>query len=211
MSDAGNPSRERILMRIRKGLKGVKMQAPLRVERPVFPPVGDLLERFVLECKGNLSECVICNGNTQTALGEILAGVPPGPIFVDDTPAMRELLRCSEGEVQWSSEGPVRESCQVAITRAEALIAQTGSILVSSSCGGRGAFVVAPVHVVVAHESQLLPDLEAAMKFAERERLADKNSYLSVITGCSRTGDIEKLLVIGAHGPKRLVLLLERQ
>jgi L-lactate utilization protein LutC len=210
MSSLSNPGRERILRGIRKGLSRAGAHTLPLSDRPAFPPVGDLLERFVLECRGNLTECTVCNGDLRTKLAVILESVAPGAIFADDSPCTRELLANSNREINWSSDGPVRESCQASITRAEALIAQTGSILVSSSCGGRGAFSVPPVHIVIAAAHQLLPDLEVAMQLAERKQLAEKNSYLQVITGCSRTGDIEKLLVIGAHGPKRLVVLLEK-
>jgi L-lactate dehydrogenase complex protein LldG len=209
MSNVSNPSRERILARIRKGLNSAQSNPVPIPGRPAFPPLDDLLERFVLECKGNLTECVVCNGDTKSQLNRVLETVSPGSIFGDDSPQIRQLLNGSSREIIWSSTEAVPEMCQAAVTRAEALIAQTGSMLVSSSLGGRGAFVVPPVHIVVASESQLLPDLEAAMKFASEKQLAEHSSYLQVITGCSRTGDIEKLLVIGAHGPKRLIVLLE--
>ncbi len=63
-----------------------------------------------------------------------------------------------------------------------------------------------PVHLVIAGRDQLVPDLAVAMSML-RERYDDRwPSALSVITGPSRTADIEKNLVMGAHGPKRLVL-----
>jgi L-lactate dehydrogenase complex protein LldG len=65
------------------------------------------------------------------------------------------------------------------------------------------------VHIVVAAASQLVADLDQALAVMTEQQLAQKNSFIGVITGCSRTGDIEKLLVIGAHGPKRLVVLLD--
>jgi L-lactate dehydrogenase complex protein LldG len=86
------------------------------------------------------------------------------------------------------------------------LVAQTGSVLISSACGGRGSSVAAPVHIVFASLSQMVPDLETAMSRATAT--AAKNSYLCLITGSSRTADIEKILVMGAHGPKRLIVIL---
>jgi L-lactate dehydrogenase complex protein LldG len=103
--------------------------------------------------------------------------------------------------------GPV-EATAVTITLAEMLVAQTGSVLVSSACGGRGATVAAPVHIVFASMRQMVPDLETAM--ARAYEPAANNSYLCLITGSSRTADIEKILVMGAHGPKRLVIILSR-
>ena len=84
----------------------------------------------------------------------------------------------------------------------------TGSVLVSSAgCGGRGASVVAPCHIVVAHAGQLVLDLEAAL--ARAGQIAFDNSYVGLISGSSRTADIEKRLIIGVHGPRRLVVIIE--
>ena len=101
------------------------------------------------------------------------------------------------------------ERCDVAITGCDALIAQTGSVLVtSSSAGGRALSVLPPHHVVVAQRSQVVPDLAAAFQLARRLYAPNWPSFLSFITGPSRTGDIERILVLGAHGPKKLTILL---
>lgn len=210
MSSPLNPSRQRILARIQSALRDAKPQSVAVSNSAVFPSVENPLERFVAECKGNRTECLVCDGDVQQQLSAILAELPTGEIFVEDHPQIQELLSGETRQVRWSGTGPITESCVASVTRAEALIAQTGSLLMSSSCGGRGAYVVAPVHIVIGRESQLLPDLEAAMEYVSREQLAVRNSFVGVVTGCSRTGDIEKILVMGAHGPKRLVVLLQR-
>lgn len=101
------------------------------------------------------------------------------------------------------------ESCDASLTGCDALIAQTGSVLVSSSsAGGRALSVLPPHHVVLARENQMVPDLTVALHQAH-ERYAEKwPSFFSFITGPSRTGDIERILVLGAHGPKKLTVLL---
>ena len=110
-------------------------------------------------------------------------------------------------EIRWSSEGAPHEASQATITHAEALVALTGSVLVSSACGGRGATVVAPVHIVVATLDQLVPDLEAVFaRILERE-IHTRNSYVCLITGSSRTADIERVLTIGVHGPEKLIIV----
>jgi L-lactate dehydrogenase complex protein LldG len=104
---------------------------------------------------------------------------------------------------------PDLEACHAAITGCDALVAQTGSILVSSgSAGGRALSVLPPHHVVVAQRSQMVPDLAAALAGARKRYAPDWPSFLSFITGPSRTGDIERILVLGAHGPKRLTVLI---
>jgi L-lactate dehydrogenase complex protein LldG len=86
-------------------------------------------------------------------------------------------------------------------------VAQTGSILTSSECGGRGASIVPPCHIVYGHGSQIVPDIAAALARAQSEITGA--SYVGLISGSSRTADIEKILVQGAHGPRRLVVILE--
>lgn len=95
------------------------------------------------------------------------------------------------------------------ITTCEALIARNGSILISNNNeSGRRLSVYPPVHIVFAKASQLVMDIKHGMKLI-KERYADEMpSMISTITGPSRTADIEKRLVLGAHGPKELYVFL---
>lgn len=101
------------------------------------------------------------------------------------------------------------EQCDGGVSTCEALIAQTGSVLVTSRAnGGRALSVLPHHHVVLATRDQLLPDLPAAFAHLRRQYDGDYPSLMSFITGPSRTGDIERILVLGAHGPKQLTVLL---
>ena len=103
------------------------------------------------------------------------------------------------------------ESCDVGITECDALVAQTGSVLVTNrSAGGRVLSVLPPHHIVLARHDQLVPDLEAAFAVLRRDYEGSWPSFMSFITGPSRTGDIERILVLGAHGPKRLTIYCDR-
>jgi L-lactate dehydrogenase complex protein LldG len=100
------------------------------------------------------------------------------------------------------------ERCDAGITECDALIAQTGSVVISTrSAGGRALSVLPPHHVVLARRDQLKRDLPAAFAHLREKYASNYPSFLSVITGPSRTGDIERILVLGAHGPKRLTIL----
>jgi L-lactate dehydrogenase complex protein LldG len=100
------------------------------------------------------------------------------------------------------------ESCDAGISECDALVAQTGSVLVSSrSAGGRALSVLPPHHVVLARREQLLPDLPSAFVLLKSRYALGFPSFFSLITGPSRTGDIERILVLGAHGPKKLTIL----
>lgn len=101
------------------------------------------------------------------------------------------------------------ESCDAGITECEALVAQTGSVLVSApGAGGRALSVLPPHHIVLARREQVVPDLTVALQRAQSKFGNKFPSMLSFISGPSRTGDIERILVLGAHGPKKLTILL---
>lgn len=100
------------------------------------------------------------------------------------------------------------ETCDAGITACEVLVAQTGSILVSSASGGRALSILPHVHVVVASLDQIVATLGDALHHMRQRHAGHLPSMLSFITGPSRTGDIERILVLGAHGPKELVVVL---
>jgi L-lactate dehydrogenase complex protein LldG len=124
---------------------------------------------------------------------------------VRDLPVAIELLRIT-GEYDKDS----LESCDAGLTACECLVAQTGSVCVTTkSSGGRALSVLPPHHVVIARREQMLPDLTAAYEaLAKKYAAPGYPSFIGFITGPSRTGDIERILVLGAHGPKKLTVLL---
>ncbi|MCC9137302.1 lactate utilization protein C [Pontibacter silvestris] len=101
------------------------------------------------------------------------------------------------------------QNAEAALTTCEALITRTGSILVSSAnAGGRRLSVYPAVHLVVAKASQLVPDIKDGLQKVRNRYKENFPSMVSLVSGPSRTADIEKTLVMGAHGPKQLVLFL---
>jgi L-lactate dehydrogenase complex protein LldG len=101
------------------------------------------------------------------------------------------------------------ETCSAGISECDALVAQTGSVLVTSrSAGGRALSVLPPHHVVLARASQLVADLPEALALVKEKYAPAYPSFISFITGPSRTGDIERILVLGAHGPRKLTIIL---
>ena len=102
-------------------------------------------------------------------------------------------------------------NADVGITTCEALIARNGSVLVSNgNHSGRRLSIYPHVHIVIAFTSQLVLDLKDAFKLLKVKYQETNPTMISNITGPSRTADIEKTLVLGAHGPKELyVFLLE--
>ena len=102
-------------------------------------------------------------------------------------------------------------NADVGITYCEALVARNGSVLVSNgTAAGRRLSIYPHIHIVIAYTSQLVLDLKDGFKLLKEKYPENMPSMVSNITGPSRTADIEKTLVLGAHGPKELyVFLLE--
>ena len=75
---------------------------------------------------------------------------------------------------------------------------------------GRRLSIYPPVHIVLAYTSQIVLDIKDGLKLLKEKYEGSLPSMISNVTGPSRTADIEKTLVLGAHGPKELfVFLLE--
>ncbi|MCC2600443.1 lactate utilization protein C [Sphingobacterium sp. FBM7-1] len=95
------------------------------------------------------------------------------------------------------------------ITSCEALLARNGSVLLSNSDpAGRRLSAYPPIHIVVARASQLVMDIKHGLTRLKEKYGDQLPSMITTITGPSRTADIEKMLVLGAHGPKELYVFL---
>lgn len=101
------------------------------------------------------------------------------------------------------------DQSEVGITLCEALIARNGSVLLSNQqAAGRRLSIYPHHHVVIARTGQLVLDLKDAFQMLKNKYGTNIPSMVSNITGPSRTADIEKTLVLGAHGPKELFVFL---
>jgi L-lactate utilization protein LutC len=99
-------------------------------------------------------------------------------------------------------------AADVGITGVDYLVAETGSVVVSSRPDQpRSLSLLPPVHIAVAHREQIVPDLFDLFGSGKFTALP---SCLVLITGPSKTGDIELKLVTGVHGPGEVhVVLIE--
>ncbi|UPT69155.1 MAG: LUD domain-containing protein [Sphingobacteriales bacterium JAD_PAG50586_3] len=98
---------------------------------------------------------------------------------------------------------------KVAITKCESLVARLGSVLMSSKLSSaRKLPAIVDTHVVVAYTSQLVPDIKDAFNAITEKYGERPPSLIYLAAGPSRTADIEKTLVMGAHGPKEIYVFL---
>lgn len=99
--------------------------------------------------------------------------------------------------------------CGAAVTGCEALVVRHGSVVMSSrQAMSRKGFITPPVHIVVATNKQLIDEPKDVFRFLQTRYGKEIPSLISFVTGPGRTADIEKNLVLGAHGPKELYIFM---
>ena len=124
-------------------------------------------------------------------------------------PPVAELLDLAGVKVAGGTKVGMMDDMDVSLTTCEALIARTGSVLVSSvASDARRMYSYPEVHLVMAYASQVVPDIGDAYKLILARYGENIPSMITMITGPSRTADIEKTLVMGAHGPKQLIVFM---
>jgi L-lactate dehydrogenase complex protein LldG len=144
---------------------------------------------------------------------EIVRGKAVSRVAVGTGPTMDALdLRrhLSDAGVEVSGADSGREAffaADVGITGVDFLIAETGSLVILTAPGQpRSLSLLPPIHIAIADRGQLLPDLfDLFERPARHPRLP---ACLSLITGPSKTGDIELRLVTGVHGPGEVHVVL---
>ena len=182
-----------------------------------WPAVGQSFEERVESFRSNSADLksdfrlVTSRGEGIAQLREIAAAEAWKKIATHGNPLVDEFVAALGLPVVRTDAGYdvcEMEQCDAGISACDALIAQTGSVLVTSrSAGGRALSVLPPHHVVIASRDQLLADLPGAFALLKEKYGTGYPSLISFITGPSRTGDIERILVLGAHGPKKLTIV----
>lgn len=204
-------AREKVLKQVRNALL---MSPPIPLETvdwesPVYKELADSPEIvFAQEFTAVSGRFMYCTDEKEfaEAFRSLADANGWSKLFCRDTEFMKLLDLYG---VSYHTRDEEFLGCKQGLTRCECLIARLGSIMVSSGhVSGRRLNVYPETHVVVAYTSQLVPDLKEAFAFLKSRYGSKLPSLISVITGPSRTADIEKTLVMGAHGPKELFVFL---
>ena len=117
--------------------------------------------------------------------------------------------RAAEREVEAIRAEKGADGGAVGVVRAAKGIAQTGTcIVVADDEALRLDTMLPEVSVILLNRADILPDLPSAAPFLRSEQTQGRASYVSFITGPSRTADIERVSAIGVHGPLELHIVL---
>ena len=205
--------RDKILGAIQKALlKSTEKKAPKPdFAAPIYIPAStdDLAILFAENLRAVQGEFCFCEDEKDFLLNlvALINYKKTKNIFVWEK-ELQDILDLTD--IVYNKDDTDFKRADIGITTCEMLIARDGGVLVSSrQKAGRRLSVFPHIHIVVAFTSQLVYDVETALQKV-RERYKQMPSMLSFINGPSRTADIEKTLVLGAHGPKELhVFLIE--
>ena len=126
----------------------------------------------------------------------------PDPALAAIPWATRPLLEIATGAAE--------DADRVGVTPALAAIAETGTLVLTSGSETPATLNFLPdTHIVVLRESQIVGNLEDAWdRIRERFGKGRMPRTINLISGPSRTGDIDHKIVMGAHGPRRLHIVL---
>ena len=111
--------------------------------------------------------------------------------------------------IELSRDYATRRKKTVSIVDCECLIAQTGSVVVTDVCAGsRMAYSNADTLLVYASPSQIVASMKDAIHLLKEKYKSNKPSETVIISGPSRSTEIDNQLVIGAQGIKQIALFL---
>ncbi|MEX0967348.1 MAG: lactate utilization protein [Bacteroidia bacterium] len=210
-------ARERVLKKVRKALIQKDAESTLPppqtdLDKDVFVKQGeDLAIVFAQEFITNNGHFEFCEDEEAFLFHFKQIIQKSWKNIVCYEPELGGLLK--QGGIPFSDINPDMATLEVGVTGCDALVARTGSVIVTARKNHSRMISVFPgVHVVVAYMHQLDYDLKDSFARLKKIYEGALPSMTSIISGPSRTADIEKTLVLGAHGPKELyVFLIDEQ
>jgi L-lactate utilization protein LutC len=223
-------SRDAFLQRVRQAVQAGNRPgatAPEPRGRTGYQGAGaDPVTRFQAECTaaGGFVHVVLDAPAAAAEVLRLVQGRPFRKALVGrgsclDSLVLPERLRaaglevCAVDTVPATSSRAAFFAADVGISGVDYLIAETGTVVVAARPEEpRSLSLLPPVHIAIAARHQLLPDLfdlfELLAAESDGQPGARLPSCLSLITGPSKTGDIELRLVTGVHGPGEVHVVL---
>lgn len=204
-------SREKVLKKIRSALiqKSPREMSDVDKESEIFVSSEEPLEiQFAQNFSALNGKFVFCENEKEFIENfDFIAKDHDWKNIFCLEPAIKDLLK--KGNIQFSDKESDFAATDIGLTFCECVVARTGSIVITSKqASGRRLPAYANYHIVVAYTSQLVYNIKDALKFIRDKYGNQLPSMISTITGPSRTSDIEKTLVQGAHGPKEIFVFL---
>ena len=221
-------NRERILNGIRHALRRGALAGQEREtaeQRLAHPPLGPAVARASLAQPEKIALfCQWAEANNATVARVSAADMPSevaAYLARNNLPAQAAIAPSAElDRYAWANQtmlslrrGRGLPSDGVAITGAFAGIAETGTVVTASGPEHPVTLNLLPdTHIVVLREADIVGGYEEVWaRLRERYGKGQMPRTVNTITGPSRTGDIEQTIELGAHGPRRMHILVVRE
>ena len=191
-----------------RGVMAAALSSRSQGPKPAFDAAPQaLLERFRLKSEQQSStvDIVAEESAVPAAIARYLTAMKL-PMFAVAWPSLA-ALEWAEAGLRVETRG-ARDADLVGITGCFCAVAETGTLMMCSSPDTPAAVSLLPeTHIAVISAGRILPYMEDAWNLARKE-LGELPRAVNFISGPSRTGDIEQTIVLGAHGPYRVHLVI---
>jgi len=175
-----------------------KAESPFPITTPQLP-ITNYQSQFVSELTALGGTVIPCTAtNLSAKLTDFLRQREANSVFVDDVGATLAVALPPEIEIVREPDPTVK----FGLTGCAGGIANTGTVLLLDAGETLKASLLPETHLVVLPASLLVADLPEALPAARNA------SNAVLVTGPSRTADIEMTLTIGVHGPKEIIVFL---
>lgn len=213
MSAHETGDRAAFLARLRGRLAG---GVPANLAHPLPPPSGatpvatscrldadDLVGSFVrnAEAVRVVVHPVAGTAVPQTLVADVVERHRVSNAVVSHEPEAAALVPALAGQGVFVHQVSTAASAgaDLGVTGAVAAIATTGTLVQhSGAVGGRSASLLPPVHLCILPASRIVPGTAEVLRALDDEALP---SNVVLVTGPSRSGDIEQIIALGVHGP----------
>ncbi len=204
-------SRERILQRLRERHRPSSLPEPWETRRR-FEDLAKTFARAVEKVGG---EAYLCDSwdEVWARVDALLREMGARQAAVNGEATVSEVdWRERHPHIRWfyvgKDEGDLRAFCaqaDVGLSGAAAALAETGSVILESGQTlSRMATLLPPVHIAVIPREIITTDLFTWTA----ERKGEMPAAITIVTGPSKTADIEQTLAVGVHGPKRYIVIV---
>jgi L-lactate dehydrogenase complex protein LldG len=209
--------RERFLSRVRAASRGAVFPAATGPTAAPVIEIENAIERFVAEAEAAAATVTrvpdalavvdavagVMAGSDRLLAWDDLGAIVPGWATQIETRGWQQVSTGIGAETRMLDQQRVG-AVPVGITSADAAIAATGSVVLAHGVGrSRSASLYGEHHVVLVPIDRIVDSLADAF-----DLIGWATSNVVVITGPSRTGDIESILTLGVHGPRHLHIVL---
>jgi len=181
--------------------------------RPAMP--ADLVDRFLRRATDMEStvERIATIAQLPKAVARYVDALDLDPSLAEQK-SHRGVCWPEFGDLDWSDAGlaiearPTQGKDRLGITGAFCAVAETGTLVITSGAATPTASMLLPdTHVAIVRSERIVAGMEEAFALIRAE-LGAMPRAVNFVSGPSRTGDIEQTIVLGAHGPYRVHILL---